>query len=297
MKKIKALALSLGLALTSFSCPKAEAQSIITGLTDPIVFVDKKTNKIHLANYGEGSYQVLKTYRATFGKSNGDKLWEGDEKTPEGIYEFLYQKIPTQKKFGPLALYISYPNSMDNHGRKTGNQILLHGTDDPSRLERPFDSLGCVVTDNENVAEVAENVKIKNTKIIITRDFEAVKTAPRLAKAKEFFQNWLNAWSNKDLAAYIESYADEYIPQAAGRNRNEFAKYKANLNKTYDTIKVTASDVKYFFHEKYDLITFTQHYESTFPNGKPAYSGVSQKNLYIQERNGHYKIVTEEQQK
>lgn len=295
MKNIKALPTLLGLAVLSAAAPQAHAS--LAGLSDPVVVVDKKTNKIHLANYGEGGFEILKTYRATFGKNNGDKLWEGDEKTPEGIYDFLYQKVPTQKKFGPLALYIGYPNSMDRYGSKTGNQILLHGTDDPSRLERPFDSLGCVVTDNENVAEVASNVKIKDTKIIITRDFEQVKNGVRLQKAKAFFQHWLDAWSNKDLVGYIESYADEYIPQQAGRNRNEFAKYKANLNKTYGTIKVTATDVKYFFHEKYDLITFTQHYESTFPNGKPAYSGVAKKNLYIQERNGHYKIVTEEQQK
>lgn len=292
MKNIKALPLLLG--AVALSAVATQAKASLAGLSDPVVVVDKKTNKIHLANYGEGNFEILKTYRATFGKNNGDKLWEGDEKTPEGIYDFLYQKVPTQKKFGPLALYIGYPNSMDRYGSKTGNQILLHGTDDPSRLERPFDSLGCVVTDNENVAEVAANVKIKDTKIIITRDFEQVKNGIRLQKAKSFFQHWLDAWSNKDLVAYIESYADEYIPQQAGRNRNEFAKYKANLNKTYGTIKVTATDVKYFFHEKYDLITFTQHYESTFPNGKPAYSGTSKKNLYIQERNGHYKIVTEE---
>lgn len=303
MKNIKALGSAFPWALAAFALSLFSLASLpasgapIPGLKEAVVVVDKKTNKIHVANYVEGPFEILKTYRVTFGKSNGDKLWEGDLKTPEGIYDFLYRKVPTQKKFGPLAIYIGYPNSMDKHGKKTGDQILLHGTDDPSRLERPFDSLGCVVTDNENVAEISECVKIKETKIIITRDYELLKNAPRLAKAKDFFSAWLKAWSEKDLVGYIESYADEYVPQAAGRNRNEFARYKENLNKTYDTIKVTATDVRYYFHEKYDLITFTQHYESTFPNGKPAYSGSAKKNLYIQERNDHYRIVTEEQQK
>lgn len=287
----------MALTLAIFLATSPALAAVLPGLKEAVVVVDKKTNKIHVANYNEGPLAILKTYRVTFGKSNGDKLWEGDLKTPEGIYDFLYRKIPTQKKFGPLAIYIGYPNSMDKHGAKTGDQILLHGTDDPSRLERPFDSLGCVVTDNENVAEISECVKIKETKIIITRDYDAIKDAARLPKAKEFFANWLKAWSEKDLVSYIESYADEYIPQQAGRNRNEFAKYKENLNKMYGTIKVTASDVRYYFHEKYDLITFTQNYESTLPNGKPAYSGVAKKNLYIQERNGHYRIVTEEAQK
>jgi murein L,D-transpeptidase YafK len=201
------------------------------------------------------------------------------------------------KKFGPLALYIGYPNSMDKHGAKTGDQIMLHGTDDPTRLERAQDSLGCVVTANDNVKEISDEIKLHDTKIIITRDWEKLKDSPRLALAKVFFQKWLDAWSNKDLPGYIESYAEEYIPQAAGHNRNEFAHYKDSLNKKYGTIKVTASDVRYYFHEKYDLITYTQHYSSTFPNGAPAFSGSERKNLFIQERNGQYRIVTEEQQK
>lgn len=295
MRKINALA--LGLAFLGLSAATAQAE--IPGLKEAVVVVDKKTNQILLTNYEDGHLKVIKTYRATFGKSIGDKLWEGDLKTPEGIYDFLYRKSPPQlsKKFGPLAVYIGYPNSMDRHGAKTGNQILLHGTDDPSRLERPFDSLGCVVTDNDNVKEISDIIKLKETKIIITHDFSLLKDSARLEKAKAFFQRWLDTWSNKDLPGYIESYADEYIPQAAGKNRNDFARYKENLNKMYATIKVTASNVRFYFHEKYDLITFTQDYSSTLQNGQPGYVGVSSKNLYIQERNDHYKIVTEENQK
>lgn len=293
MKKIKVLALAT-LAVSIFAAPVARAA--MPGLNDAVVVVDKKLNQIHLCNYNDGKLEVLNTYRATFGKSVGDKLWEGDLKTPEGIYDLPFFKKAPQlgKKFGPLAIYIGYPNPMDRHGAKTGNQIMLHGTDDPSRLERQFDSLGCVVTDNVNVKEVADEVKPGATKVVITRNWDELKSFDRLPKAKEFLQHWLNAWSGKDLPGYIESYADEYIPQQAGRNRNEFARYKDNLNKMYATIKVTATDVHYYFHEKYDLITFTQHYASTFANGKPAYTGESRKNLYIQERNGHYKIVTEE---
>jgi murein L,D-transpeptidase YafK len=302
MKKISALAIATVVGLTStraFAAGEAQASAVMPGLHDAVIVVDKKTNQIHLTNYNDGKLDIVKTYRATFGKSVGDKLWEGDLKTPEGIYDLPFFKKAPQlgKKFGPLAIYIGYPNSMDRHGAKTGDQIMLHGTDDPSRLEKQFDSLGCVVTDNVNVKEIAEEVKPHDTKIVVTRNWDELKTFDRLPKAKEFLANWLNAWATKDLPGYIESYADEYIPQKAGRNRNEFAHYKDSLNKKYGTIKVTASDVHYYFHEKYDLITFTQHYSSTFPNGAPAFSSEERKNLYIQERNGHYRIVTEEAQK
>jgi len=299
MKRISALARALALGLAFLGMCTSQAHSAVTGLNEAVVVVDKKANQIHLCNYDDGKLTVVKSYRSTFGKNGGDKLWEGDLKTPEGIYDFLYRKTPPAlgKKFGPLAIYIGYPNSMDKHGAKTGNQIMLHGTDDPSRLERPLDSLGCVVTDNDNVKEISDCVKLRETKIIITRDFAKLKDFSRLEKAKQFLQDWLHAWASKDLPGYIESYAEEYIPQAAGHNRNEFAHYKDSLNKKYGTINVSATDVRYYFHEKYDLITFTQHYSSTFPGGQSAYNGVSRKNLFLQERNGNYRIVTEEQQK
>lgn len=297
MKKIKVLGQALRWAPFIFLLSINSGFAALAGLNDTVVVVDKKVNKIHLANYNDGRLDVVKSYRATFGKSEGDKLMEGDLKTPEGIYEFLYRKTPPQlgPKFGPLGIYISYPNSMDRNGAKTGNQILLHGTDDPSRLERPFDSLGCVVTDNENVLAISNEIKIKDTKIVITRDFEALNGNPRMERLKAFFNAWLKAWSTKDLAGYVESYADEY--KAEGMNRLAFANYKDSLNKKYDTINVTASDAKFYLHEKYDLITFTQNYQSTFKGGVPAYNGTTQKNLYVQERNGHFRIVMEETRK
>lgn len=290
MKKIKALALG-ALLLPAFV---ASAEAKLPGLTEPVVVVDKKSHQLHLTNYNDGKLEIVKTFRATIGKSEGDKIIEGDLKTPEGIYDLLYRKRPPQlgKKFGPLAIYVGYPNHMDKNGAKTGFDIMVHGTDDPARLERQYDSLGCVVLDNDNVEVVSDNIELNKTKIIITKDFSQLQNTPRIDRAKAFFNAWLKAWSGKDLAGYIESYAEEY--KSDGMNRVAFMKYKESLNKKYDTITVTASDVRYYFHEKYDLVQFTQHYSSTFPGGAPAFKGESRKNLYLQERNGAYRIVMEE---
>lgn len=293
LKKIKALPLLLGfffaLALT--------AQAAETEGKDIVVVVDKKTNQLHVTNYNDGRLDILKSYHATMGQKIGDKLMEGDLKTPEGIYEFLYRSYPPQLKpiFGSLAVYIAYPNVMDKAGKKTGFDILLHGTDDPSRLEKNYDSKGCVVLDNGYVKEVSDLIKLRDTKIIITKDFSQLVNTPRIEKAKEFFSNWIKAWSAKDLTGYIEAYADEF--HEGKMNRMEYAKYKDSLNKKYDTINVTASNVHYYFHEKYDMVTFTQHYKSTFKGGIPAYNGASKKTLYIQERNGVYRILVEDSQK
>jgi murein L,D-transpeptidase YafK len=292
MKKIKALAQAtvlLSLTLTPVS-RAAFPQN------DFAIVVDKKTFQTHIANYKDGQLEIVKTFRTTMGQKTGDKMLEGDLKTPEGIYEFtsFHQAPHLKAKFGPRAIYVGYPNSMDKNGSKTGFDILVHGTDDPARLEKQFDSLGCVVLDNDNVKTLFDTVKLRDTKIIITKDYSKLQNAPRLEKAKSFFNAWLKAWSTKDISAYTESYADEF--KIDGMNRLAYAKYKDSLNKKYDSINVTATDVRYYFHEKYDLITYTQHYSSTM-GGKPAFSGTSKKALYLQERNGEYRIVMEETRK
>lgn len=290
MKNIKALALAIGLLPVFVTLVAAG----LPGIEDLVVVVDKKTFKMHLANYNDGHLDIKQTFRFTMGQNVGDKLMEGDKKTPEGIYDFLFRtQAPALKpKFGPRAIYVGYPNVMDKIGGKTGFDILIHGTDTPERLEKQFDSLGCVVTDNDNVKIVYDNVKVNETKVIITKDFSALADTPRLPRAKAFFEKWVNAWSNKDTVTYIESYADEF--KMDGMNKFAYAKYKDALNKKYDTISVKAENVHFYFHEKYDLITFTQRYNSTFPGGRQAYSGVSKKKLWIQERNGVYRIIMEE---
>jgi murein L,D-transpeptidase YafK len=292
MKNFKALAAAL-LALPLLALL---GNAKLPGLEEVVVVVDKKTNQLHLTNYQDGRLEIVKTFRATMGQKVGDKLMEGDLKTPEGIYEFLFRaKAPQLKpKFGPLAIYVNYPNVMDKNGQKTGFDILVHGTDDPARLEKPYDSLGCVVLDNENVQLVSDAVNMRDTKIIITKDFSLLQNTPRLPKAKAFFERWIEAWSNKDLSTYIESYADEF--RYDGMNRLAYSRYKDALNKKYDSITVTASDVRYYFHEKYDVVTYTQHYSSTI-KGQPAFNMTAKKALYLQERNGNYRIVVEESRK
>ena len=217
-------------------------------VTEAVIVVDKKSNTLHLANYNDAHLEIIKSYHTTLGQNTGDKLMEGDLKTPEGIYEFLFRKAAPDLRaiFGPLAIYVGYPNPMDKTGRKTGFDIMLHGTDNPARLEKNFDSKGCVVLDNENVKEVSEYVKLNNTKVVITRDFSQLQSSPRIEKAKEFLSHWLNAWSTKNLPDYIESYTDEFHND--GMDRIQYAKYKNSLNQKYDTISITAKNARFYFH-------------------------------------------------
>ena len=58
------------------------------------ILVDKKSNTLHICEYVDGSYKIIKTFHATLGQVTGDKEDENDLKTPEGIYTFKSRMTP-----------------------------------------------------------------------------------------------------------------------------------------------------------------------------------------------------------
>lgn len=126
------------------------------------VLVIKSERALHLLHRGE----TIKTYRVSLGKQTGPKLYEGDQRTPEGMYWINWRK---QSDNFNLSMHISYPNASDlkrskDLGRSPGNMIMLHGT--PIDGEYPewfFHTLdwtdGCVALKNSDMQEVWNLVK------------------------------------------------------------------------------------------------------------------------------------------
>jgi murein L,D-transpeptidase YafK len=123
-------------------------------------------SKRQLLAYSEG--QLLKTYRISVGGNPvGDKQYEGDKKTPEGIY-FINGKNPNSGYWKNLG--VSYPNRQDvidakNLGRPAGGLIKIHGLRNGlgfiGKFHRWFDwTGGCMALTNEDVDELYESVAV-----------------------------------------------------------------------------------------------------------------------------------------
>lgn len=265
----------------------------------PIAIVDKAKFQLHLANYKSGAglnnLEIIKTYKVTLGKHSGDKMLEGDQKTPEGIYRFTTKYLAPQlkKKFGAMAFYVDYPNSLDRRDKKTGFDIMLHSTDDPARLARDQDSDGCIVVDDERIKEISGYIHTPFTTLLIFDNMkpEYLQTEST-GDLKKVFDAWLVAWGSKDIGTYIGSYSKDFKMEQM--NRDQYRVYKDSLNKKYETIDVKATDARFFRHPKYDMVTFTQEYSSTFKGGKKAFVARGQKRLYFIREDGVPKIYSEE---
>jgi murein L,D-transpeptidase YafK len=264
-----------------------------------LILVDKKTNLLHVAHYeADDSYKILKTYHATTGKVKGDKEEEGDLKTPEGVYQFSSKILPPRlkPKFGAMAFYVNYPNHYDQIADCTGNNIMLHGTNEPERLKRDFDSEGCVVVLNEELREIERSIQVGLTPVLI---FDALtpefKGGGRDEKLHRFFDSWIKDWESRDVEKYMSHYHTDFSSPIKGRtfDRDSWKQYKSALTKRYSSIRVNASEPFFFRHPKYTMMMFTQDYESELKNGKKGLVSRGTKTLYIAEENGEPKIISE----
>lgn len=127
------------------------------------VLVLKSARQLQLISHDK----PLKTYRISLGKKPvGQKLMEGDKRTPEGFYWLDWRK--TSEKFN-LAMHISYPNVSDaarsrREGVSPGSMIMIHGTPDSEDYpENFFHTLdwtdGCIAMRNVDMREVWGLVK------------------------------------------------------------------------------------------------------------------------------------------
>jgi murein L,D-transpeptidase YafK len=122
------------------------------------VLVEKSARRLTLLRDG----QTLKTYHVALGRAPvGPKEYEGDQRTPEGIYSIDFHKPDSDYH---LALHISYPEPYDVEraaveGRSAGSDIMIHGLPNGrgwiGRFHRRSDwTAGCIAVADFEIEEI-----------------------------------------------------------------------------------------------------------------------------------------------
>lgn len=146
---------------TAFAVMGGCAQSRFKSYTGPdvtFVVVSKANRRMHL--FHEDT--VLSAYDIHLGFApEGHKQFEGDGKTPEGLYR-INRRNP-ESEFH-LSLGISYPNTKDfafakAQGKSPGGDIFIHGQKEPGRKDRPDWTQGCIAVTNREMEEIYAMVR------------------------------------------------------------------------------------------------------------------------------------------
>jgi len=172
--------------------------------TQHAVVIDASRARAFVYESGNGIPRLIADYYTTLGKRGIDKLREGDQKTPIGVYRVV-SSIPGSKLpdlYGWGALPIDYPNEWDRRAGKTGHGIWLHGVLSDTYARAPWASDGCVALANPEIAELAKRVQVGTTPVIIAQRVDWVTPEPLRAERETFlrqFEAWREAWESRDL--------------------------------------------------------------------------------------------------
>ena len=116
---------------------------------------------------------VLKAYRIGLGNEPiGHKQYEGDGKTPEGLY-YIDRRNPDSRYH--LSVGVSYPNPQDSAlaasvGRSAGSDIFIHGQGPEGRAlskQKADWTAGCIAVSDAEIEDVYAMIP-DGTPILIT---------------------------------------------------------------------------------------------------------------------------------
>lgn len=131
------------------------------------VIVQKNDRKLYLMH----NDKVLRSYPVELGFSaTGHKQFEGDGKTPEGVYR-INRRNPNSAFH--LSLGISYPNPRDiafarANGQSPGGDIFIHGRPNANPFDPRKDwTEGCISLKNKHIEWVYAMVD-DGTQVVLT---------------------------------------------------------------------------------------------------------------------------------
>lgn len=122
------------------------------------VVVNKENRRMYLFH----EERVLSGYDIQLGfEPVGHKQFEGDGRTPEGLYR-IDRRNPNSEFH--LSLGISYPNVKDYaaakaQGKSPGGDIFIHGQRSPFKQEQGDWTWGCIAVRNDEIEQIYAMVK------------------------------------------------------------------------------------------------------------------------------------------
>jgi murein L,D-transpeptidase YafK len=248
--------------------PAAQSWSAALGNHDAspafLIAVDKQAQKVF--TYERHSpMRLIAEFPCTTGQAVGDKLANGDLKTPEGVY-FVESHITSGLNYtlyGKEAYPLNYPNPVDRLRQKTGYGIWLHGKGTPLT---PLDTRGCVGMNNLDIAALGGKIQ-RGQPVTIAERIEHIeelstRRAADFAALEKLVHAWAEAWGNRSPGMF-EFYDAQAYSLA---QRQPFEAFRANKEQVFRAvswINNEISDLRMLEGPGYWVTWFNQNYTAS----------------------------------
>lgn len=228
-----------------------------------ILAVDKASQQLIMLERKSPLHEVRR-FPCTTGQSMGDKLVEGDLRTPEGVY-FVGHKIDRDLDwdlYGNIAYALNYPNPVDRINGKTGGGIWLHGR---GKTFVPRDTRGCVALKVPDMRDVAVEAPYGTPVVIASglewvsnpgdNEIEALEVTNELAA-------WAEDWQHED-ETFFDHYDAAMLDLSEGMDFPGFVAHKRSIFAGKPWIHVMLGNVRAIPGPGYWVTWFDQYYRTT----------------------------------
>lgn len=280
---------------TSVTTPEAKLLALntpATNYTDFIVLlVNKSALTAELRTWPEyfADSKLLKSFKIAIGKAEGDKEFEGDNRTPEGVYfaQLHINGKTLPQKYGTMAIPIDFPNPIDQLKGKTGHGIWLHGVDRDARIEEAKVTEGCVAFYNQDIANLSSWLRSHQGVVVIAEDNKEVNQVADLDLIKKQTLEWMQAWADRDVDTYTSFFSPGF--SSGSMNFSQYKDYKKRVFTSYKKMTVSYDHLRVISHSKYAVSFFNQDFR-----GDNRFVSNGRKVLYWDRmEDGSWKIVRE----
>ena len=261
-----------------------------------LFYVDAVSSRFYLYENINGKLSYKDDYYVSIGKNGFGKQYEGDKKTPVGVY-FTGKKIRESLSdfYGEAAYPLSYPNEIDIKNKRNGSGIWLHGTPKTTYNRAPLASDGCIVLSNPDLMKLSS--VLDNNKIPIIISFQSLKdlesSNKNLAERKlsliNAIERWREKWEDQDTESYLKFYSKNFFSEKD--DYDSWAERKRIIQAQKQKVFVELSEISFFDYPNTEneivLVDFVQDYKS------PAINNKMNKRQYWINENNEWRIMYE----
>ena len=250
--------------------------------------------QLFLIEKDQQEYKTLNIFDISIGKKGYDKLFEGDKKTPVGLYYFdrFIDDSRLNDFYGIGAFPINYPNEFDVFRNRTGSGIWLHGLPKGVKSRPLRDSDGCMVVANDKLETLKQYILPGQTIVILQDHFKWGSVVKSVSLTKEIearIEDWRSQWSALNTEEYLQYYSSRF--DNTQKNFRQWKKHKLRVNSRKKWIDVQISEVNLVLYPgTNDLIQaqFKQSYRSSNYRSEGY-----KKQLWQKEDDGQWRVIFE----
>jgi murein L,D-transpeptidase YafK len=257
------------------------------------LLVDSRRSRLYVFENADGRPRYVADFYVSLGKGGVDKVREGDQKTPVGVY-YVTANLPRNKLtdfYGAGAYPINYPNEWDRRLARTGYGIWVHGTPPDTYSRPPRASDGCIVLANPDLLAVGRFMQVGMTPVVIARELEWADAATLEADRSSLaaaLEEWRRDWESRDTVRYLKHYSTAF--RSGQQDFAAWSAHKRGVNAAKSWIRLALSEVsmlRYPDQGDFVVVSFNQDYRSS------NLSNTVRKRQYWKKENGRWRILYE----